>query len=97
MSQQISYKQSELAQGIEDLRQAKNRMGEAKTTMQREVTSILGDTWQGPSHEAYVAVLAEWDQSMQRMEEITNGIEKALGQMSETYASTQNKVRNMWA
>lgn len=97
MSEQISYKQSDLAQGIDDLRQAKNAMNDAKTTMQREVTSILGDTWQGPSHEAYEAVLREWDQSMQRMEQITNGIEKALGQMSETYSSTQSKVRQMWA
>lgn len=93
---QVSYKQDNLKQGIDDLRAAKKAMGQAKEDLQREIRSILGETWVGPSYEAYVSTMREWDQSMQDMETIANDMERTLGTISENYATTQNKVHGMW-
>ncbi|GAB3625024.1 hypothetical protein GCM10027418_31110 [Mariniluteicoccus endophyticus] len=94
---QISYNREHISQGVADLRAAKNAMARAKEELQRDVTSILGESWEGPSHEAYQATMREWNQSMERMENISNAIEQALGNIGENYVNTQRAVQGMWS
>ncbi|GAB3705815.1 WXG100 family type VII secretion target [Mariniluteicoccus flavus] len=97
MSDQVSFEYSYLQQGVDDLNTAKREMATAKQTMQQEIKSILGETWTGPSYEAYQAVLREWDQSMEEMERIANGISTALGTISSNYSDNERRIHGQWA
>lgn len=96
MSDQVIVGDSNLNEMANDLRYAKERMEEYKTTMMGKLENLLGETWEGPSNVAYQNVKREWDQSVNEMNKIIHSLGATVEVIGGNYRHTERAVEGQW-
>lgn len=88
MNDQVVVKAGSHEAACQALRNARNTMNGYKEDMVGKLEQYTA-SWEGEAKEAYRAVLREWNQSMEEMDRIVNGIDTALANIGGAYGATE--------
>lgn len=96
MSDYTTVNAGAMQQGIGDLRTAYNGTTSTLSTLEGQLNSSLAQ-WDGAAREAYAVAKSKWDAAANHMSEVINKMTSTLGQISETYDSTERTNTSLWS
>lgn len=85
-----------MQEGIGALQNAHSQLTSTLETLKGQLNTNLAE-WDGAAREAYTAVQREWDQSANKMAEITNKMRTVLTSISEGYQTNEQSVQANWS
>lgn len=96
MSDLTQVNAAAMQSGIQDLGTAYRSLTTNLETLKGELNQSLAQ-WDGAARQAYTDVQRQWDQSAEKMADITNKMTSVLGQISQGYDDNERNIQGSWS
>lgn len=95
MSDLTQVNAAAMTTGITDLGQAHKALTDNLETLKGQLNQSLAQ-WDGAARQAYAEVQQSWDQSADKMAQITNKMTTVLGSISQGYGDNERNIQSNW-
>lgn len=96
MSDQVIVGGDYLAEAANDMDKARELMQSYRDEMEQDLKRLLGESWTGAGKIAMDNALAQWQESLDEMREIADGLGAAVRTIGGNYHHTERSVEGNW-
>lgn len=91
MSDYTAVNAAAMAEGIADLDKAHKDLVASLSNLEGDLKTNLA-AWEGEARQTYYAAQEAWNEDCRKMQEVIAKMNVVLGQITDDYASTENKI-----